>query len=182
MADNILQNSPSLVPTTQVWQLFEESQTANIDDELKRLFVNLHQVLNLMANVINQKDTGFYNTLEVINSQNYFSNPAYNSSTSQLPDLRSVYRKVINFGALPNATTKSVAHGITCTTVTTFTRIYGVASKTSTQNYLPLPYASATNVAHNIEVNVDGTNVNVITGTNYSSYATTYIILEYLQS
>lgn len=104
------------------------------------------------------------------------------SQTAQQPEMRTVYRLVINFGALPNTATKSVAHGIVCTALTTFTRIYGTASNTTALTYIPLPYASTPAVANNIELSVDATNVNVRTAANYSAYDTTYIILEYLQS
>ena len=183
MADEILQNAGAYVPTTNVWDVASELANTPVNSpEFKEILLRLYQNINLLALVTNIKDSGYYNTQEFINSQLWFPNPLYNSSTPQESDMRTDYRLVINFGALPNAATKSVAHGITCTAQTTFTRIYGTASDTTNRVYKPIPYASATDVAHNIELYVDATNVNVISGTNYSSFDTTYIILEYLQS
>lgn len=172
----------AFVPSTQVWDVNQIYQT-NVEDPeaLRELLVRMYQNLNLMANVLNVKDSGMYQITEFVNGQLFFINPAYNSSTTVQPTLRQVFRKVINFGALPNTATKSVAHGITCTTSTTFTRIYGAASNTTGFKYIPLPYADAAGV-DNIQLDVDATNVNVTTASNKTAFNVTYIILEYIQT
>lgn len=179
---NIRQQSV-YIPTTQIW---DPVQIYNADLEspeaLRELLVRMYQQLGQMATAVNYKDTGIYTTIETINGQQYFSNPAYNSSTGIQASPRNVFRKVLNFGALPNTTTKTMAHGIVCNTSTTFTRIYGCASDTTGFNYIPLPYASTTNAANCVELKVNATNVTVIAGTNRSSFNITYIVLEYLQN
>jgi hypothetical protein len=87
----------------------------------------------------------------------------------------------VNFGALPNTATKSVAHGITITTATTFTRIYATASDTSGSTYIPIPFSSPTLVS-NIQITVDATNVNITTGSNRSNFNICYVVLEYIKS
>lgn len=172
----------AFVATTNIYDVSQLYDTDfNDPDAIRELLVRLYQNLNLMANVLNVKDTGMYQVTEFVNGQLFYSNPNFNSTTANQPALRQVLRKVINFGALPNTTTKSIAHNITCTAATTFTRIYGCATNPSNA-YIPLPYSSANNVAHNIELFADTTNVNVTTGSNYSTYTTTYIVLEYLQT
>jgi hypothetical protein len=178
-------NFPGLyVPTSNVWDSGQIEQTDANSPEFKQLIVRLYQNLNQIALSLNAKETGYYDTLELINGQQFFPNPAYSSQSSTAPVYRSVFRKVINFGALPNAATKSVPHGIApigLNSSFTFTRIYGTSSKTSTQNYIPIPYSSGT-LNKNIEINVDGTNVNITTSIDYSLYIVTYIILEYLRT
>lgn len=171
------------VNTTQVWDVISQLQQTDVNSpEFKELLIRMYQFIGLMANVLNVKDTGVYNNAyETVNGQSWFPNPANNSSTNTTAAVRQVYRKVINFGALPNAGTKSVAHGITITAKTTFTRIYGTATNPST-SFIPLPYASVTAVINNIELNVDATNVNVITGIDRTAYTVCYIVLEYIQS
>lgn len=173
-------NFPGLyVPTTNVWDA-TSVQGADVNELIVRLYQNINQI----ALSLNVKDTGYYDILELINGQQFFPNPAYSANTDVLPFYRSVFRKVINFGALPNAGTKSVAHGIEPIGLNngfTFTRIYGTASNTAGQTYIPLPYASPT-LNENIKLNVDGTNVNVTTAINYTAYTITYIILEYLRT
>lgn len=170
----------AFVPTNFIWDIQQIEQADVNSPEFKLLLVRLYQNLNLIALVLNIKDTGMYEVTETVNGQLFFSNPNNNSSTSVAPAQRQVYRKVINFGALPNAGTKSVPHTITVTPATTFTRIYGAASDTTNLAYIPIPYASPT-LANNIEVSVSSTNITVTTGSNRSTYTTSYFVLEYLQ-
>ena len=172
----------AFVPTNYVWDIQQLQQVDINSAEFKELLVRLYQNINSIALVLNVKDTGLYQTTELVNGQLYFSNPAYNSTTAATPTLRQVYRKVINYtSALPNTGTVTIAHGITCTANTTFTRIYGCASDKTGRNYIQLPYASPT-LANNIELKVDATNVTIITGNNRTNFTQTYIVLEYLQN
>jgi hypothetical protein len=182
MPDNLYFDGGSFIPTNYVWDVAQVYSTDVTSPEFKELLVRMYQNINNMILALNLKDTGIYNTSPFINSQVFFPNPSLNSSTSQTPEFRQVYRTVINFGALPNAATKSVAHTITCTSNTTFTRIYATASKTTAPfSYIPIPYSSTVAAADNVELYVDATNVNITTAINYSAYTTTYVILEYLQ-
>lgn len=169
------------VPTTNVWD--EVGQIQDIDvrsPEFKELLVRLYQNINNIALSLNIKDSAYYDRNEFVNGQLFFPNPALDSSTSTVPQFRSVFRLVINFGTLPNTGTTSVAHGLDVTSGYTFTRIYGAASDTTGLNYIPLPYASPV-LANNIELNVDATNVNVTTGSDRTAFTITYIILEYMK-
>lgn len=95
-----------------------------------------------------------------------------------------IYRKVIDFGALPNSTAKTVAHNLSNVI---FTKMYGIAfnsSGTLADFYYPLPYSSCagTDNARNIELAVNGTYVEVDTKVNRSYLDKTYIILEYTKT
>lgn len=173
-------NYGAFLQTTNVWDPTEIYSTDVTSPAFKELLVRLYQNLNKMALITNVKDTGMYVDSEFVTGSQYFVNPSLNSTTAQHPTLRPVFRKVINFGALPNTATKSVAHGIAPTASFSFTRIYGCATNPST-SYIPLPYASSV-LASNIELNADATNVNVITGSNRTAYTITYIILEYIKT
>jgi len=173
----------ALVPTTYIWDT-AQVESINLKDEvqLRELLVRLYQNLNRMQLALNGKDDGTFTLFsQLITGQSWFFNPALTYASSTTPQTRTAYRTVINFGTLPNAGTKSVAHGIVCTPTTTFTKIYGAASDTSGNNYIPLPYASPT-LVNNIELNADGTNVNVITGVDRTNFTICYIILEYMQN
>lgn len=87
-----------------------------------------------------------------------------------------LYRKVVNIGELPNATSKSVAHGIT--NALRFTKIIGVAA--GLNNNLPLPFAATAN-ENNIYLAVGNSNINVQTGTDRSSY-TAMITIEFTRA
>lgn len=173
----------SFVPTTNIWDV---SQLYSIDvnsPEFKELLVRLYQNVNNIALSVNTRDSGFYDTGEFINGQVWFSNPALTSSTSTLPTQRQDYRLVVIFGALPNTATKSVPHGLQINTGWSSTRVYGAATNPTAGafSWLPIPYSSSSAVANNIELNVDGTNVNITTGANYSAYTICYVVLEYLK-
>lgn len=177
------QNTGTFIPQTNVWDV-SDIYAANLDPKLTELLVRMYQNLGLMATNVNYKDAGYYALQPLINGQLFFPNPDNNSSTAGFPAYRQVSRLVINFGTLPTGApgheTKSVPHGLTINPGFSFTRIYGCATDPNT-TFIPLPYASAT-AADNVELYVDTTNVNVVTGADYSMYTTTYIIIEWIQS
>lgn len=168
------------VPTTNIWDVDQLNDVDVNSPEFKELLIRLYQNINLICNVLNLKDSAYYDLNEFVTGQSYFPNPANNSSTSTVATYRPVYRLVINFGALPNAGTKSVAHGLTINSGFTFTRIYGAASDTTGFNYIPLPYASPT-LVNNIELKVDSTNVTIITGSNRSNFNICYVVVEFMK-
>jgi hypothetical protein len=162
----------TFLPTTQVWDIIGDEDLSN--SQIKELIVRLYQNLNTMALATNNKDTGVYDTVDFVTGSTFFPNPAGSTQIN-----RQVIRKVVNFGALPNTGTKTVAHNITVTAGVTFTRIYGCASDTTGFNYIPLPFAS-TVLANSVQLSVNNTNVVITTGSNRSNFGTTYVVLEYL--
>lgn len=178
-------NPGSFIPTTSIFEIQRLREADPKSDEFKELLVKLYETVNNIALVLNTKDSAYYPLTEFVNGQIFFPNPALSSLTGQTPVDRQVFRKVINFGSLPNTATKSVAHGLgTGGTISssafTFTRIYGCASDTTGFSYIPIPYASPT-LANNISIDIDSTNVNITTGSNRTNYDTTYVIVELLK-
>lgn len=167
------------VPTTFSWEI-EAARDLQADPQLKELIVRLYQHINILSLALNAKDTGYYTTEEFVNGQQYFPNPALDSTTSQAPVPRQVFRKVIDFGALPNTATKSVAHDITIGADFTLTRLYGAATDPST-SFIPLPFASPTALADNIQLDMDATNINITTGSNRTGYTTCYVVIELIK-
>lgn len=167
------------IPTTNI---YDTSQIAdlNIDPQFKELLVRLYQNLNIMALAVNQKETGFYPLQPFVTSKMYFPNPNTGEPNYLRQEYRSVYRIVINFGALPDTTTKSVPHNLPITVGYTFVDIYGAASDTTDKLYIPLPYSSNT-PGDSIELSVNATDVVVTTGSDRSNFTNTDIVLEYLQ-
>lgn len=170
----------AFLPTTDI---FDRSviDAININSqEFKDFLVRLYQTTNNIANAVNIRDAGYYVETEFVNGQIWFPNPNLSSKTTQAPDHRQVFRKVINFGALPNTATKTAVHGIEPTTAFTFTRMYATATDTTARTYLPIPYASAT-AANVIELSADATNVSITTGVDRTSYDTCYVVVEYIK-
>jgi len=169
----------SFLPTTDIFDLGTIHDIDINSPEFKDFLVRLRQSINDIALVVNTKDSAFYYEEEFVNGQIYFPNPSLSSTTSQAPTPRQVFRKIINFGALPNNSATSVAHDITIDANTAFTRIYGTATDPST-TFIPLPYASPTD-ASNIELSVDGTNVTITTGSDRTGFTTCFVVLEYIK-
>lgn len=171
-----------LLPTTQNYDP-EQILTLDVNSEEFKLFlVYLYEQNNLIATHTNLKDTGYYALGEYLNGQQYFSDPTLNSSTPIGPQYRSVFRTVVNFGALPNTALKSVAHNIDeIDSNVTFTRIYGAASDGTALSFIPIPFASPV-LTENIKITVNNTNVNITTGSNRASYTNCYVVLEYIRS
>jgi len=153
----------------------------NVDKDLKESMIRLYQLANEICVTVNKKDTGLYIEEEFVNGQQWFQNKNLSSTTAQRPEYRQVFRKVIDFGALPNAGAKSVAHGITFDANTAFTRIYATATDTTGFTALPIPYSHAT-TANEIRLDVTSTNVVITTGANRTNYDTCYVILEYIRN
>ncbi len=176
----------SFIETTSIWDDIQQIQSIDVNSpEFKDLLVRLYQNVNTIAVVLNTKDSGYYdNSDEFVNGQVFFPDPTLTSATQIAPTFRQVFRKIVNFGPLPNGTinpVKTAPHGIDPNSSFTFTRIYGAASDTTALTYIPLPYV---NIAGNeIELDVDATNV-IITTTafDWSAYTFVYIVLEYLKS
>ena len=173
----------SFIETTSIWDDIQQIQSIDVNSpEFKDLLVRLYQNVNTIAVVLNTKDSGYYdNSDEFVNGQVFFPDPTLTSATQITPTFRQVFRKIVNFGALPNAGLKSVAHGIDPNTSFTFTRIYGAASDTTGLTYIPLPFASPV-LNESIKLDVDAVNVNVTTGINRTNYNICYIVIEYMKS
>lgn len=171
-------NSGAFLPTTSVFDVSVIYSTDVNSPEFKELIVRLQQNINAIALNVNIRDAGYYPLTEFVNGQIFFPDPTLTSSTSQTPQWRQVFRKVINFGPLPNNTTKSIAHGVAIGNTYSFTRIYGASTDQVAHKGVTLPYSST--AGDNIELYVDGTNVNVTTNSDWSAYTKTYIVLEYI--
>ena len=92
-------------------------------------------------------------------------------------DGRKIYKKTINFGALPNNTTKNVAHNIS--NLENVIEVKGWTYALS-QGWFPLPFASTG--SYPIEVKVTATNVAVVTTIDRSGIGTCYITLYYTKT
>ena len=89
-----------------------------------------------------------------------------------------IYRKVIDFGALPNNGLKSV--GLSISNLGIIVNMYGVASTASTT--LSLPYSDPTDNANSISLLRGSTTLaRILTGADYSGYSG-FVIVEYTKS
>ena len=120
---------------------------------------------------VNNRQIANFVSAEVLSGQKFDS--------SQPQEFRDGFRKVINFGALPNATTKTIAHGIKFDSNFTLTNLYLSATDPagftafSVQNY-------SLTAGPSILIRMDATNIIVTTTNDFSAYTRSFVIIEYL--
>lgn len=92
-------------------------------------------------------------------------------------DGSTIYRKTIEFGSLPNATTKSVAHNIS--NLDHVVKVEAIAK--SGTRFFPLPSAHPDSSTYQIRISVEGSNINIITGVDRSAF-NGYVTLYYTKA
>lgn len=150
-----------LLPTTTV---LPKDQ----DELLVRLTTNYTQV----AQNVNLKEIGIYETSEIISGQQWFNTDDPNMR-------RPVFRKVFSFGALAAGAVATIPHGIVG--FTSFTALYGT-SVTIVVDYRPIPFASATLITDQIEIEADTTNIYVTNGATAPNITSLLVVAEYLKN
>ena len=143
----------------------------------------LTEYLKKITNAVNIREIGWFLEEELLSGQQFFPGT---SSSPEDQQFRSVFRRVVNFGALPNAGTKSVPHGITVTENTSLVQPYAAATQplviAPPQAFLaiPIPFSSPT-LNENIKITMDATNINITTAIDYSAYTRCYVSIHYIQ-
>lgn len=170
------------LPTTFILDSAELQKTEVTSDRFKELIGTMSRTLNSIVLAVNKKVTGMYDTHEFITGKTFFPDPDVDPTTDNQSIYRPGYRKVVNFGALPNsAATKTVPHGITVTPNTVFTHIYGTATDPVALRAIPLVGDSVFVGWTNTSLGIDATNVVVKTSGSFGSYTQTIIVIEYIK-
>lgn len=93
-------------------------------------------------------------------------------------DNRDIYKKTISLGALPNNTTKLVAHGIT--SLLRVLQLEGAATDGTRHHILPI-VANTSNTAA-LRVSVTSTDIDLSSNANWSTYTTAHVTLFYTKT
>jgi hypothetical protein len=98
-------------------------------------------------------------------------------------DGRTLYEKTIDFGRMPNMTTKSVAHGISNLRFVYEIRGVTILESGSPHTTIPLPnvVAESANFSYQSQISVDPTNVNIVTSRDRSEW-NAYVTLRYTKT
>ena len=95
-------------------------------------------------------------------------------------DGKTIYKKVVSLGSLPNATQKTVSHGIL--NIDTIVKITGFAYRATTATTIPLPFVTPTLNANCIGIQCpDKTSILIETGSDRTLFSG-YIVLEYTKT
>jgi hypothetical protein len=153
------------------------SQHEVFPEDYKEFLVKITNLYTQISTAMNSRDISTYDLQQIANGQQFFSTSAYPGS------LRSGYRQVyvIPSSSLPLAAggLASFPHGITVTSSTLFTRIYGTAV-TSVPYYIPLPYTDAALATNQVGLYLDGTNIYVQNGSTAETITSGIVVLEYV--
>ena len=132
------------------------------------------------GNIENSYGTSQENTY----SQEYINKFTDYSTTEQVIgkwiDGKPLYRKVIDFGALPNTSEKNANHNIA--NLDMFTSINAISYNPTLNTFFYIPLASTSSNSANIYILATPDQVRIGTGSDRSGFTKTYIILEYTKT
>lgn len=141
----------------------------------------LTEALKQMSNSVNVKEIGFYLDEETLTGKSFI--PGTTSAGNNPGIFRDVFRKVVDFGPLPNTGTKSVPHGITFDSNFTLIQIWASATDPVLLIAIPIPYVEVSVPAlGHIQLTMNSTNVNIATSSNRSAFTRCFVVIEYMQS
>ena len=135
--------------------------------------VFLVEQLKKINQQINDRTIGFYLDQELLSGNSFIPDPG----AANQQQFRTVFRTVVIFGALPNATTKSVAHDLTVDANFQIVKMWLAASDPTGFTGFALSYWSVASA--DITLNYTATDVVVTTESNYSNFTKCYVVMEY---
>lgn len=140
--------------------------SVELSEDPKEMRFDINDLYQSIASAVNNKIGGLYVPEEKINSEQYFD-------PSNLQKLKQVYRMTVDFGALPNTSSKSVAHNVSgWNSSWRLTSAWGGASDPVNLQYLPIPNDG-------ILLEINSTSVTVTTTSNRSAFTASTIVIEY---
>lgn len=97
-------------------------------------------------------------------------------------DGKTIYRKIVDFGALPNTNAKSVSTGVS--NIDTLIKIGASSLNPTSGDYMYLPYAHTSGLASQVTlyININDNLINIRTGNDRSGFTKTYVIMEYTKT
>lgn len=158
----------SEAPYLPVYLKFEENG--------QHLYSQISTMYSAIAYRLNNREIALYPFYEVLTGQKWTD-----SNNTQI--YKETFRQVFSIGALAAGATLTTAHGITGFSTLTFTYIGGtVITDAGTFNKRSLPYASATLVTDQIQLDADDTNFRIINGATAPNITSGILVLEYLKN
>ncbi len=93
-------------------------------------------------------------------------------------DGKPIYRKVINWGALPDNNASLKPHNIS--NIDNIIKVFGWSYRQSDNTFLPLPHVAFNNTA--VTLYASKTGITIVTYTSRSAFSKTYVVLEYTKT
>ena len=115
--------------------------------------------LKRLAFAVNIREIGWFLDEELLSGKAFIPSDGNLSNLSTSQVFRQVLRKVIDFGSLPAAGTKSVPHGISVTDNFTLVQLYAASTDPTALTAIPIPYVDPLSLANGISLSMDSTDV-----------------------
>lgn len=139
----------------------------------------LVEQLSKISNAVNIREIGYYYDEEIETGKSFIpADEMLGSNSSDSQQSRAIFRKVIDFGPLPNAGAKTVPHGITFDSNLTLISLSAGATNPTSLDAIPVPFSSPT-LNENIKLHITSTDVRILTGIDYSDYTRCFVTIEY---
>lgn len=148
-----------------------------VPDEWEDAREFLVEHLKKISNAVNVREIGWFLEEELLSGKAFIPGNTVSGNPQQF---RSVMRKVIDFGALPAAGTKSVPHGINVDANFTLVQLFSSATDPVAFISFPQPYADPIALVNAVALTMDATNVNITVGTNRSNFTRCFVVIEYI--
>jgi len=152
-------------------------ETYIIPEEAVEKDIKIKKYFEDISIAVNSKDSGFCEGEETVTGKQFL--PIFSFDGTSNANYRDVFRKVIDFGTLPNSTTKSIPHGIEIRPEFSLTMLYGAATDPGV-NWIPIPYASPI-ANNNIGLNITIDTVQIITAKNLVNFTRCFVVVEYIK-
>lgn len=95
-------------------------------------------------------------------------------------DGKPIYRKIIDFGALPNTSEKQVLHNIT--NLKMVVSMVGTSKNPNLNVIFNIPLSSTSSLSSNIYMFATATGITIGTGSDRTAFTETYVAIEYTKT
>lgn len=148
-------------------------------EEAKELNGVLSKSYVEIAQAMNRRTIGAFNTFQVVTGDQYYSTT--NNNVHNPIQFRQAYRKVFPFGAIAQGATLTIQHAITgiVQTVHLYGNCITDVSVDATGKYKPIPYVSLT-LNRQIQLFMNDTIITIANGAGADNILSGTIIVEYL--
>lgn len=158
-------------PSRSLGPFLPINQTFSTDDD--QFLIQITNRDRDIARYINIREIAIFDQTEVPTGQQW-----YNPSNVQIK--RNGYRKVFVFGAISAGASATISTAITG--ITQITHMWGQAISASDSR--PIPYASVTSAASQVELTINPTftTITVLNGSSAPAIVSGTVVLEYLKN
>lgn len=143
--------------------------SVEISEDPKEMRFDINDLYQTIASAVNNKIGGLYVPQEKINSEQYFN-------AADIQHYKNVYRMVVDFGSLPNTTSKSIPHNISgWNSSFRLTCAYGASTDPISLEAISIPNDG-------IFLKINQNSVIITTSSNLSAFTATTIVIEYTKA